>query len=152
MYIKKASALFLCSKKSTKSNLPRMNITCTSKMRLCVYQKCMLFFRKCCCARYGRPLVGRLADTAHWDKMGWILDLDNFLSPWFWFDGKENDWISKIRVCYKKNRYFLIICWKNNVLCNENHGKKEHFDILGCPSPIILRDGHFVPAHPDNPS
>ena len=34
MYIKNASSLFLCSKKSTKSNLPRMNITCTSKMRL----------------------------------------------------------------------------------------------------------------------
>ena len=34
MYIKTASSLFLCSKKSTKSNLPRMNITCTSKMRL----------------------------------------------------------------------------------------------------------------------
>ena len=34
MYIKNASSLFLCSKKSTKSNLPRMNITCTSKMHL----------------------------------------------------------------------------------------------------------------------
>ena len=29
MYIKNVSSLFLCSKKSTKSNLPRMNITCT---------------------------------------------------------------------------------------------------------------------------
>ena len=34
MYIKNASSFFLCSKKSTKSNLPRMNITCTSKKRL----------------------------------------------------------------------------------------------------------------------
>ena len=34
MYIKTASSLFLCSKKSTKSNLPRMNITCTSKICL----------------------------------------------------------------------------------------------------------------------
>ena len=34
MYIKNASSLLLCSKKSTKSNLPRMNLTCTSKMRL----------------------------------------------------------------------------------------------------------------------
>ena len=31
MYIKNASSFFLCSKKSTKSNLPRKNITCTSK-------------------------------------------------------------------------------------------------------------------------
>ena len=34
MYIKNTSSLFLCSKKSTKSNLPRINITCTSKIRL----------------------------------------------------------------------------------------------------------------------
>ena len=90
---------FLCSKKSTKSNLPRMNITCTSKKRLhfssaakkvqnqiwvgrishvhqkcvltltlCVHQKCVRFFRKRCCARYGRPSAGL---RARWPNASW---------------------------------------------------------------------------------
>ena len=119
MYIKNASSFFLCSKKSTKSNLPRMNITCTSKKRLhfssaakkvqnqiwvgrishvhqkcvltltlCVHQECVRFFRKRCCARYGRRSAGHLAGTARWDNKCpcfqiWEYVLSRFYTPAF---------------------------------------------------------------------
>ena len=41
---------------------------CVLTLTLCVHQKCVRFFRKRCCARYGRPSAGL---RARWPNASW---------------------------------------------------------------------------------